>query len=133
MTWLVGLAIPALLGGAWWATRHGWRVATVDGQSMAPALRPGDRVLVRRVRAGTLHRGDLVLVAILATPPGGWVIKRIAALPGDRTPAGIPGARARVPAGMLVVLGDNRDFSIDSREFGYVPAERVFGRITRRL
>jgi signal peptidase I len=32
-----------------------------------------------------------------------------------------------VPAGMLFVLGDNRDNSSDSREWGYVPLENVIG------
>lgn len=33
-----------------------------------------------------------------------------------------------VPDGMLFVMGDNRDYSRDSREFGFVPAELVTGR-----
>lgn len=35
---------------------------------------------------------------------------------------------AVVPAGSYFVLGDNRDESIDSRWFGFVPREKIFGR-----
>src|SRR5581483_2319772 len=35
---------------------------------------------------------------------------------------------AVVPAGCLFVLGDNRDNSIDSRYWGFVPMENVIGR-----
>jgi len=32
-----------------------------------------------------------------------------------------------------VLLGDNAQASADSRDFGYVPAERLFGIIVRRI
>jgi len=86
------------------------RIVVVNGPSMAPALRDGDRVLVRRTRAA--RRGDIVLVAM----PTGWIIKRVA-LPGRR----------------LFLLGDNAAESIDSRDFGYVPAERLYGVVVRKL
>jgi signal peptidase I len=36
-----------------------------------------------------------------------------------------------VPAGSLVVLGDNADESYDSRHFGYVRASSVLGVVVR--
>ena len=59
-----------------------------------------------------------------------WVIKRVAAVPGDPRPdASLPATRrpaeARVPPGKLVLLGDNPDWSNDSRQLGYFPAEQT--------
>jgi signal peptidase I len=51
-----------------------------------------------------------------------WMIKRVAALPGDLTAKG-----DRVPPGKFVVLGDNPAGSYDSRVFGYCPADRLLG------
>lgn len=140
MIWLLisvaAAAPPGVIG--WWALRR-LRIATVAGESMAPTFRHGDRVLIRRTSAGALRRGDVVMIAMATSRHESrqkWIIKRVAALPGDLIPAEVPRSprtRDRVPAGMLLVLGDNPDFSIDSREFGYVPANGVFGRVTRRL
>ena len=93
------------------------RIAVVNGRSMTPTLRDGDRVLVRRRR--TVHRGDVALVAM----PSGWILKRVAGLPGD----------AGVPPGTVYLLGDNAGFSVDSRDFGCVPAAWVYGVVVRRL
>ncbi|WP_406288715.1 S26 family signal peptidase [Embleya sp. NBC_00896] len=41
--------------------------------------------------------------------------------------------RAAVPAGTLLLLGDNAAWSLDSRHFGCVPADRVLGRVVRYL
>ena len=65
------------------------------------------------------------------------MIKRIAAVPGDRLPAEVAGAVAgaagcRVPPGSLVVIGDNRTVSVDSRELGLIPGDRVLGVALRR-
>jgi type IV secretory pathway protease TraF len=67
-----------------------------------------------------------------------WVIKRVAAVPGDPRPgawlpATRPPAEAQVPAGKLVLLGDNPDWSNDSRQMGYFPAERLLGVVVRRI
>lgn len=35
----------------------------------------------------------------------------------------------RVPAGMLFVVGDNRDESLDSREYGFVSVDSVRGKV----
>jgi signal peptidase I len=63
----------------------------------------------------------------------------VAALPGDRLPAGVPSPgpdpdhRGVVPPGMFVVLGDNAMWSYDSRMIGCVPAERLLGVMIRPL
>lgn len=121
-------------------------VVSVSGSSMAPTLRPGDRVLVRRVRGETPRPGEVVVVAEPGPcrpgdPTGArgsrWVVKRVAAVPGDPEPPFMP-AWARTPEGVvapgrLVLLGDNPELSRDSRQFGTVRADRVLGVALRRL
>ncbi|GIE78701.1 S26 family signal peptidase [Actinoplanes philippinensis] len=111
-------------------------VVTVEGVSMEPAYRPGDRLLVRRAGLAGVRRGAAVLVA---SPPGAgsadppFMVKRAAALPGDPVPAGFPVPDAAVPPGRLLVLGDNAARSADSRTMGYLSADDVIGVVLRRL
>jgi signal peptidase I len=46
-------------------------VVTVAGPSMAPTLRDGDRVLVRRCTVGSVRRGDIVVLLGPRTPGRG--------------------------------------------------------------
>ncbi|MBD0746624.1 hypothetical protein BG418_33880 [Streptomyces sp. CBMA152] len=129
------------------ALRARLRYLTVDvvGISMEPALRYGDRLLVRRIPLRRLRTGDVVVVALPGPdspvgpdgrrggPAGSdWMVKRVAALPGDPVPdelAQILGEHtpASVPARSLVVLGDNRGHSHDSRHCGFIPAHWLVG------
>jgi len=147
--WPAGLATAtmALVGLA--LARRFAAVVTVDGDSMWPAFMPGDRLLVRRTHAGTVRTGQVVVVEYPSEdgnwpephrgPIGGrpWAIKRVAAVAGEQTPASCLSATAggdrRVPAGKLVLLGDNPEWSYDSRQIGYVPAERLLGVVIRRI
>ncbi|MDQ3452681.1 MAG: S26 family signal peptidase [Actinomycetota bacterium] len=119
-----GLSEALVAAGSW--SSGPWRVA-VKGLSMAPALLPGDRLLVCPARR--LRRGDLV---VLRDPhePDRWVVKRVAALPGEQV---VVAGRA-LPAGTagLVVLGDNASQSTDSRQYGAVPLRGVHGRVWYR-
>jgi signal peptidase I len=126
-------------------------VVAVIGPSMQPALAAGDRVLVRRAGISELRPGQIVVFekpgndgGWVTQPPRWtagrreWMIKRVAAVPGDRLPDAILSAAAHpagrsVPAGKLVVLGDNAARSLDSREIGYIPAERLLGVMLRPL
>ncbi|MET9295509.1 S26 family signal peptidase [Streptomyces sp. NPDC003077] len=63
-----------------------------------------------------------------------WIIKRVAAAPGDPVPrASVPALATapeeRVPPGRLVLLGDNPGASLDSRQYGYFPIARVLGTV----
>lgn len=130
----------------WWLTR-------VRGQSMAPTLADGRLVLTRSLRSThTVGRSDLV---VLDSPdePDLQVVKRVVGLPGERVtfdagqvsidgrPLPEPYATRsvfrgdyRVPAGHYLVLGDNRDFSSDSRSWRrpYVLRAALRGRLVRR-
>ena len=79
---------------------------------MEPALTPGDRVLVLRLRP---RPGDVIA---LRDPrdAGRTILKRVAAVDGDD----------------VVVLGDNAAASTDSRTFGPVPRSSVLGRVVYR-
>ncbi|SEF94419.1 signal peptidase I [Nonomuraea solani] len=133
---LVVIVALALSGGAcllWVRGRH--LLVTVDGPSMEPAYAPGDRVLVRRVPFARVRRGQVVLVRRDPAQGTELVIKRAVAVPGDPVPRiGFPTlAETAVPAGKLLVVGDNRARSYDSRHHGYVPAERFVGVVVRSL
>lgn len=132
-------AAVALAAATWaltrWARRH-LRVVTVFGVSMLPAYEPGDLLAVRRVPASAIRRGDVVVVH--ADGPGRhqpavnyWIIKRVAAVPGDPVaPGTLPsGQDVTVPPGQLILLGDNLADSADSRQHGYFPASNVIGRV----
>jgi len=137
-----------------WAARRRFALVTVAGSSMAPTIGDGDRVLVRRARLGDVEVGQVVVVERPADgggwntepprwPGGGrrWLIKRVAALPGDLWPqealTGVGPAQAAarlvafLPPGQFTVLGDNRAASYDSREMGCIPAARLLGVVIR--
>ncbi|TDC39219.1 S26 family signal peptidase [Micromonospora sp. KC213] len=147
MGWLVAAGVLASATvGLLWARRHLLLVSVV-GRSMEPTLRPGDRVLARRVPLARVRPGDVVVVVAPAamtaghptrptdTGPG-LLIKRAYAVPGEPVPVDrVPLLRQRpervVPPGQLVVLGDNPPFSYDSRECGYVPESDLLGVVVR--
>jgi nickel-type superoxide dismutase maturation protease len=89
------------------------RRVEVVGDSMLPALRPGDRLLV--VRPARSRPGDVVAVADprLASRT---MVKRVAA----RSPEGV------------VVLGDNAAASTDSRQLGPLAPAAIRGRAIYR-
>jgi signal peptidase I len=142
MRWAVaGTVLASVL---LWFRRH-YTAVTVTGLSMQPALQHGDRILVRRVRPGRLRVGDVVVASPDQPDSSGdrqprdggdhWLVKRIAALPGDPVPESVRGQldRALVPAGALVLLGDNPAVSWDSRTLGLFDSESLLGRIVRTL
>jgi signal peptidase I len=126
-------------------------IVAVTGSSMQPTLTTGDRVLVRRATISEVRRGQIIVFekpgreGLWASEPPRWpadrrewLIKRVAAIPGDQLPeellsAAIRSFESSVPAGKLVVLGDNADRSHDSRQIGYIPAERLLGIMCRPL
>jgi nickel-type superoxide dismutase maturation protease len=88
-----------------------WFAALVHGPSMAPALRHGDALLVRRGDRA-VRAGDVVVVRFAARP-GELFVKRVARREGTG----------------WWVLGDNEFVTDDSRAYGV--AEAV-GRVVLR-
>lgn len=128
------------------------RSYVIEGDSMLPGLHSGDRVLVNQLayRWGAPSRGDLVVFRF----PQPWLhrdlIKRVIGLPGDvvtirpgrvqvddrilhepyvRTIERYVYGPIRVPDGQYFVLGDNREISYDSHQWGFLPAGDIYGRV----
>lgn len=92
-------------------------LARVLGESMLPALRPGDRLLVRY--GAVTQVGDLVVARFA---DGTIAVKR--ASEPRPTPSGQPG---------WWLLSDNLTVGIDSRHRGAVPQGDVLARVLGRL
>lgn len=149
---LLGVVIPAVIIALLVNTFLA-QTTYVHGQSMEPNLHDNQRLVLEKVSySGWLHlrnpqRGDVVVVRIESSAVP--LIKRVIGLPGDRV--AIRGGRILingrlldepyltgptygdygpidVPPLHLFVMGDNRSFSNDSRNFGPVPLKDVIGR-----
>jgi signal peptidase I len=123
----------------------------IPTSSMAPTLIPGDRILTNKlgISTRTFARGDLV---VFRHPENRrqMFVKRIVGLPGDsveikerellindkiqhrlseKSPQTQPPkiSKQTVPAGSCFVMGDNRDLSHDSRNFGFLAHGEITG------
>ncbi|MDO8755499.1 MAG: signal peptidase I, partial [Anaerolineales bacterium] len=121
----------------------------VDGFSMRPTLENGEFVLVNKIsyRFSKMERGDIIVFHFPLNPEE-ELIKRVIGLPGDRVmvennqvyvngqilnepyiaQAPIYTGDWTVLDGQLFVLGDNRNNSNDSKDWGLLPAENVVGK-----
>lgn len=124
----------------------------VQGTSMLPLLEDGERIIVNKFvyRIRPIERGDVVVFWYPKDPSVSF-IKRIVGLPGDTVElrAGVlyvNGVAVReaylrrqfkdsdsyppvqVSKGYYYVLGDHRNSSNDSRNWGEVPEKYVYGR-----
>ncbi|MEZ6185226.1 MAG: signal peptidase I [Planctomycetota bacterium] len=142
------VAVGAGLLLAWMLFAATCVVYRVEGQSMSPALHPGEQVVA--FRYGSVARGDLI---VFRNPldPRELLIKRVHALGGqtvalsqgklvvDGVPAPLPTTffdelpARKVEPGHVFVLGDNQATSLDSRRLGTVDASLVVGTVLCRL
>jgi nickel-type superoxide dismutase maturation protease len=106
--------------GASWGAPRRWssRRVIVADESMAPTLRPGDRLLVdRRAYRDRLPGVGEIVVLVDPERPERWLVKRVSAV--DRATRTVE------------VLGDALERARDSRHFGRVPAASLVGRVYR--
>jgi signal peptidase I len=121
----------------------------VEGSSMVPTLHDGELVIVSKLHyvLGEPRRED-VIVFHLPQDPEQEYIKRVIGLPGDHIEISNGEVRVNgelldepyldyapvysgswdVPPDSLFVLGDNRNNSSDSHEWGPVPLDYVVGK-----
>jgi len=124
----------------------------VDGTSMLPVLEDQDKLLINKFvyRFNDIHRSDVVVFYYPRDHSKSY-IKRVIALPGDDlsinhgkvvvngvavkenyVPLKYEDERSQpemlVPPGEYFVMGDHRSISSDSRDFGPVSRDLIYGR-----
>jgi signal peptidase I len=129
-----------------------YRPVRVEGTSMLPVLEDQDRLFINEFayRLGEIHRGDVVVFYYPHDISKSY-IKRVIALPGDHlridhgkvwvngteqvenfVPRKYEDDRSlpenTIPSGEYFVMGDHRSISSDSRDFGPVPRDLIYGR-----
>jgi signal peptidase I len=126
--WLLGWILVS--GAAFEYVRNNLAEAyVIPSASMEPTIQRGDRVLADKTAYHRMApgKGDVVIL-IYPDDRSKKYIKRIEALPGE-TITLADSSRKEVPHGFVYVLGDNRQSSFDSRQFGFVPLTDLIGKV----
>ncbi len=147
-TGLLGTYLPKWLD-------HHFEQFIIPSPSMMPTLQVGDRVLVTQSTNYQPQRGDIVVfhppeaLKDAETETAEFFIKRVIGLPGDSIsvrqnqvylneqalnepyiaqPPLYHLNSLKVPPNAYFLLGDNRNDSLDSHVWGFLPQELIFGK-----
>ena len=131
----------------------------VIGPSMNPTLKEGDILIVNKLlyRVGKVQRNDIVVLS----QEEKYMVKRVVGLPGEHIEYKdnyiyVDGEQYKepfidtdkvktadfkledlgydkIPDGMYLVLGDNREDSKDSRDFGLITKKQIVGKAWLRI
>jgi signal peptidase I len=147
------LLLPIAAGMLWYGSRAVGYVANhrafqIPSASMAPAIVPGDRIVVD-TRGDKPKRGEIWAFA----GPNSTMIKRVIGLPGETieivggqvlidgrplpepyltAPTATPMAPIRLGPEHYFMMGDSRKTSLDSRAWGPLHEKRFIGRAEQR-
>jgi signal peptidase I len=127
------------------------RTLEVRGATMTPGINEGDNILILK-RLKSISRGSIIVLHFPSnTPP--MVLRRIIALPGDvieiqkgqvfindayieetyvsdqQNQRQRDLAPIRIPDHTYFVMADNRDGAYDSRDWGVVSDQQIYGKV----
>jgi signal peptidase I len=150
--WLWGRDMLFSLAVSFFIITFLYQPVRVEGTSMLPRLGDQDRLFINKFvyHFESIHRGDVVVFHYPRDPQKSY-IKRIIAEPGDElriddgrtyingrllpepyVPRKFHDSRSLdamvIPPGEYFVMGDHRSISSDSRDFGPVPQELIYGK-----
>lgn len=146
----IGLSLALSVGAPFLLVIFVVQPVKLEGQSMRPALSDGDKALFLK-SFGTLKRGDIVVFKYPYDTTKSY-FKRIVGLPGEtvairagrvyindnelsegyvaqefnQVALSVP--LVQIPQKHYYMIGDNRDHSSDSRTWGTVAEELIYGK-----
>ena len=150
--WLWGRDMLFSLAVSFFIITFLYQPVRVEGTSMMPRLEDQDRLFINKFvyHFADIHRGDVVVFHYPRDPRKSY-IKRIIAVPGDKlliddgrtyingklllepyVPRKFHDSRSQdemvIQAGEYFVMGDHRSISSDSRDFGAVSRDLIYGK-----
>jgi signal peptidase I len=150
--WLWGRDMLFSLAVSFFIITFLYQPVRVEGTSMLPRLGDQDRLFINKFvyHFAEIHRGDVVVFHYPRDPQKSY-IKRVIAVPGDElriddgrtyingrllpepyVPRRFHDSRSQdvmvIQPDQYFVMGDHRSISSDSRDFGPVPRDLIYGK-----